>query len=332
MSNPLGILIANLIFPQLVYHVDHIMRLGILAFVPCAAACALATFFLCYFSSIPPIPPTAGAASTNLGFASGMRKAMGSRNFLLLFVTLGSGIGMLNALYATMQQILCSKGYSNQFSGICCALIISGGLIGATVSGIVVDRTHRFEEVMKVAFGGCILMGIVFVEVALVPGLQPLVALSCLFFGFFGMAGYPVGLELGAECTFPVAETTSTGLIVLAGQIMGVLFMTVMTTLAMPLTGPDALLEVCSLSEEGKGKVTASNMTRPLLVFVSVGTLMICTFIVLFKPKLRRIKHEKSAAGLTLAESQKCGIIEMKIIHPKPREVSPVPQTQLESA
>lgn len=48
---------------------------------------------------------------------------------------MGGGIGMFNCLYTVMQQLLCSRGYSNSFSGICAALMIIGGVFGAAASG-----------------------------------------------------------------------------------------------------------------------------------------------------------------------------------------------------
>ena len=44
-----------------------------------------------------------------------------------------------------------------------------------------------------------------------------LIGLSVCLFGFFGLALLPVGLELGVECTYPVAEATSAGLLWLVG-------------------------------------------------------------------------------------------------------------------
>ena len=46
------------------------------------------------------------------------------------------GIGMFNALYTLMQQLLCPSGYSNQFSGFTSALLITGGVVGATGASI----------------------------------------------------------------------------------------------------------------------------------------------------------------------------------------------------
>lgn len=49
---------------------------------------------------------------------------------------MGGGIGMFNCLYTVIQQLFCAAGYSNSFSGLCAALMIIGGVFGATTSGI----------------------------------------------------------------------------------------------------------------------------------------------------------------------------------------------------
>lgn len=45
-------------------------------------------------------------------------------------------MGMFNCLYTVMQQLLCASGYSNSFSGFCAALMIIGGVMGASLTGL----------------------------------------------------------------------------------------------------------------------------------------------------------------------------------------------------
>ena len=50
---------------------------------------------------------------------------------------------------------------------------------------------------------------------------QPvLIVVSCGLFGFFAFALMPVCLEVGVECTYPVAEATSAGLQWMAGYVV----------------------------------------------------------------------------------------------------------------
>ena len=93
-------------------------------------------------------------------------------------------------------------------------------------------------------------------QLALRPGLGPAIAAVCFLFGLFGLAAYPLGkhptaqfseyvhawngptpqgLELAAECTWPVAETTSSGLVVLSGQLQGVVYIALLSLLPTPL-------------------------------------------------------------------------------------------------
>ena len=53
------------------------------------------------------------------------------------------------------------------------------------------------------------------------PGQPALVVATCGLFGFFSFALMPVCLEVGVECTYPVAEATSAGLLWMAGYIGG---------------------------------------------------------------------------------------------------------------
>lgn len=82
---------------------------------------------------------------------------------------MGGGIGMFNCLYTVMQQLLCPSGYSNSFSGVCAALMIIGGVLGATAAGIYVDKTKKFQETMKVAMGVAVLFGVIFLQVCFLP-------------------------------------------------------------------------------------------------------------------------------------------------------------------
>jgi len=59
---------------------------------------------------------------------------------------------MFNFLYSYMQALLCARGYSNTFAGVCCAVMICGGFLGAFSSAVIVDRTKKYVLVIKTAF------------------------------------------------------------------------------------------------------------------------------------------------------------------------------------
>ena len=66
-------------------------------------------------------------------------------------------------------------------------------------------------------------------------------------FGFFGVGGYPIGLELAVEATYPVEETISTAFIFLSGQLQGVLVIAFVGALSNEETFSHDDIQVCTV-------------------------------------------------------------------------------------
>ena len=233
MSNPLGIaamyasssLFVNDSHPESFFLLVSLIVFMILKVlflqtsVVASTAVITAIMVLGVTSSVPPTPASASSANevTSPPFFQGIKKALRSRNFVFLALALGGGVGLFNALYNNLQPALCVKGYSDTFSGIMGALLIVSGLIGAAASGVYVDKTKKFEETVKCSL--CI-AGLFACSLSVSLQYEHVewwIALSIFGFGAFGFAIYPIGLELGVEVTYPVAEATSSGLIIMLG-------------------------------------------------------------------------------------------------------------------
>lgn len=290
MSNPLGVLMANLISPQMVQAPEHVPFLNAFTFIPAFVAMILATFGVT--SSEPAMPPTYSASQEQMDFLPGLKSCMTNKHYLILLLVMGGGIGMFNCLYTVMQQLLCPSGYTNFFSGLCAALMIIGGVFGATGSGIFVDRTKRYEETMKVAMGLAVLIGLGFLQMTLHSNWSYLIATTCFFFGVLGLATYPVGLEMSAECTFPVSEATSTGLIVLSGQVQSVIYVAIMSIFSRPLEEEREKVQVCRVSDEDVLNVPKDS-TMSIMVFSVIAALLVLILVAFFKPVYRRLEAEK---------------------------------------
>jgi len=57
-------------------------------------------------------------------------------------------------------------------------------------------------------------------QVAQYAALEVVLAVLCAVSGFFGLALYPVCLELSIECSFPVGEGTAAGFLVVSGLVL----------------------------------------------------------------------------------------------------------------
>ncbi|KAE9548869.1 hypothetical protein FO519_007920 [Halicephalobus sp. NKZ332] len=290
MSNPLGVLLANLISPQIVQDPSHVIRVNIMTAVPSLIACVLATAVIT--RSEPKHPPTISASKKQMDFLPGIKSCFTNKEYLILLFVMGGGIGLFNCLYTVMQQLLCPAGYGNAFSGFCAVLMIVGGVVGATIAGIFVDKTKKFEETLKIAMGVACFFGVIFLQLALRPNYGYFILGLCFVFGVMGLAAYPVGLELSAEVSFPVSETTSTGLIVLSGQIQSVIFVALMTKFAKPLADEYMKNQVCR--DPGKNEEIAVNDFTVSNIVMTVVALILCIVLVaLFHPKYRRMEAEK---------------------------------------
>ncbi|NXF92780.1 S49A3 protein, partial [Eubucco bourcierii] len=283
-ANPLGILIANVLSPALVPEGKHIpMMLGVYA-VPAVTACALATVGI--HEKVPPTPPSASATnSTSQPFFTGLKMLLRNKPYIILAVCFGGGIGMFTCFSALLEQILCEKGYSNEFAGLNGALFTVCGLLGAFLLGLYVDRTRKFIESTKICFCLSALASIMFAVTSRFRHQDVMLAVTSSLFGFFGFAIYPIAMELAVECSYPVGEGTSTGLIFVASQIEGVILMVLLQALTVRVSGDPS--SSCALDQDG-----ALDWTTAVLVLAGLCSAMACFYLAFFHTDYKRLHAE----------------------------------------
>ncbi|KAI2533325.1 solute carrier family 49 member 3 [Homo sapiens] len=284
MSNPLGVLVANVLSPVLVKKGEDIpLMLGVYT-IPAGVVCLLST--ICLWESVPPTPPSAGAASsTSEKFLDGLKlQLMWNKAYVILAVCLGGMIGISASFSALLEQILCASGHSSGFSGLCGALFITFGILGALALGPYVDRTKHFTEATKI---GLCLFSLACVPFALVSQLQGqtlALAATCSLLGLFGFSVGPVAMELAVECSFPVGEGAATGMIFVLGQAEGILIMLAMTALTVRRSEPS--LSTCQQGED------PLDWTVSLLLMAGLCTFFSCILAVFFHTPYRRLQAE----------------------------------------
>ncbi|XP_037065187.1 solute carrier family 49 member A3 isoform X2 [Peromyscus leucopus] len=190
-----------------------------------------------------------------------------------------------------------------EFSGLCGALFIVFGILGALLLGLYVDRTKHFTEATKI---GLCLTSMTFVAFALVSQLRGqtfALAAICSLLGLFGFSVAPVVMELAVECSFPVGEGASAGLIFVLGQAEGVLIMLLLTALTVRRTGPS--FSTCQQGEE------PLDWTESLLLLAGLCTLLTCVLVLFFNTPYRRLEAESGGPP-----SSKMCAREPKIISP----------------
>ncbi|XP_073517802.1 solute carrier family 49 member A3 isoform X2 [Phyllobates terribilis] len=287
MSNPFGIFLANILSPVIVSRVKDLPILHCVYGIPAVLACILATAGV--HEKAPPTPPSVSAVnSASEPFFAGLKQLIKNKAYIILMICFGSGLGIFTAFSTFLEQILCFNGYSNFISGLCGALFILFGAIGALLCGLYVDRTKKFTEVVKISFALTALTVIAFAMVSNLKKVAPLLVVISSLLGFFGFAIYPISMELAVECSYPVGEGSSTGLAFISGQVQGLIYMVLFQSLTKPYAASP-------LSSCGKNQTEIYDWSIATLVMAGICSIAACIFIIFFHTDYKRLKAELAA-------------------------------------
>ncbi|XP_002739698.1 solute carrier family 49 member A3-like [Saccoglossus kowalevskii] len=297
-SFPGGYLFANLISPRLFKDAEHLHGMQLLLIVysiPAAVGTVLATFGMC--SSVPPTPPSAAAQQQDEPFWPGLKKILRIKAYWLLLLCIGCGIGLFNAIILLLEQILCSNGYPVIFSGICGALVIGVGLIGMITFSLILDITKLYEEITKIAMVIGVSSIIVFEMILVIPDIEPVLIVLASLSGFGILASVPLTLELAVETTYPIAQATSAGLIIVSGHIQGIAYTFIMQALKRPLPEYKIKTQTCvQNATSSQDKELPQDMTVSTMFSGGLLAAAVIIFIVFFKTDCKRRKMELSAS------------------------------------
>jgi sugar phosphate permease len=249
----LGIVVALVLTPYLTIQSQisgMLLTYGIVSVIA-------AVVFFVFIKERPPTPPCPPDQEQRSLVFDGLKESLRIRDFVLLMVIFFVGLGVFNAVTTWIEDIVRPRGFSIIQAGNIGGLMIVGGIIGAVVIPLLSDHYRKRTPYLLMAVMGATLglVGITFATS------YWLLLVSAFIFGFFLLSAGPVGFQYGAEVTHPTPEGTSNGLLLLMGQISGIVFILGMDSFKSPETG---------------------SMTLPLIVLIG---LMVVTL--LFSTRLR---------------------------------------------
>jgi len=207
-----------------------------------------AAVFIVFARERPPTsacPP--GREERSLVF-DGLKSTLRKKDFLLLMAIFFVGLGVFNGVATWIEEILKPRGFTITQAGITGGLMVVGGIAGAVVMPFLSDHFRKRMPFFLIALLFSIpgLAGMTFVSS------YWLLLISSFIFGFFLLGAGPIGFQYGAEISYPAPEGTSNGLLLLMGQISGIIFIFGIDSFKAPETG---------------------SMTMPLLVIIGLMTL-----------------------------------------------------------
>ncbi|KAF9156219.1 hypothetical protein BG015_006622 [Linnemannia schmuckeri] len=177
----------------------------------------------------PPTPPSPSAAEAlhltiEEPFHVSLKKVGTNRQFLLLLLVFGSLVGIFNSVTSLLATFTGPYGYSSNQAGYLGAGMVLAGLLGAAVSGPLVDKTKQYKSVCKTAVpvaSACVVGFVFAVRRDFFPGMLALLVIS----GFAAFAALPAALELAVEITYPVTPASSTSILWAFGQLVAIIML-----------------------------------------------------------------------------------------------------------
>lgn len=189
-----------------------------------------AVLLLLFLKEKPPTPPAAGVYQEKVLVLEGFKHILKQRDMKITLLLFFIGLGMFNAISTVIDQICQLKNLTVEQTGMVGGIMLIAGIVGAVILPVLSDKFKKRKLFLLVAMVG------------MTPGIvglaifndYTLLLISSFILGFFLLgAGAPVGFQYAAEITSPAPESSSQGLLLLVGQISGILFIVAMNYFGM---------------------------------------------------------------------------------------------------
>jgi sugar phosphate permease len=235
LAQYLGIIIAMIVTPLLVVSTpsspDYGQGIDRMLMIYGIATFLMAVFTIIVMRERPSTPPSRQPIERH-GFTEGLRHIIRQRDMVITLVLFFIGLGIFNAVSSMTDAITASLGVKDS-NGLIGGLMLIGGVIGAVILPILSDAFRKRKLFLVICIAGMVpgVAGLAFAgRIAASPDAAYGIALASSFIlGFFVMSAGPIGFQYAAEVSVPAPESTSQGLLLLAGQITGLVFVAGMT-------------------------------------------------------------------------------------------------------
>jgi len=219
LAQYIGIIIALAITPVLVSEIsDEGFRIEKMLLIYGIISVTGSVLLLIFMKEEPPTPPTSEEFAERSNPVEGIKDIFRNRDMRFLLLLFFIGLGIFNAVSTCIDQIC--RNLTMDETGMIGGIMLVGGVIGALILPTLSDKIRRRKPFLVV---GMIFMLPGLLGLTYFTGFVPMM-ISAFVFGFFIMGTGPVGFQYGAEKSYPAPESTSQGIILLAGQISGIIF------------------------------------------------------------------------------------------------------------
>ena len=188
--------------------------------------------FIAFVKSRPPTPPSINPSTEKVLMFEGVKKLFTDKAFLILVITFFLGLGVFNMITTYIQVILTPKNptFDATFAGIVGGMMLLGGIIGAIIISALSDKFQKKVILIIISMTIATISLYVFSFVTDAT----LIMVFGFLFGFGLLSAAPVALEYAVDITKPVPEASSNGILMMVGQIGGIVFILGLADLTLP--------------------------------------------------------------------------------------------------
>ncbi|MFX0143739.1 MAG: MFS transporter, partial [Candidatus Hodarchaeota archaeon] len=229
----LGVLITPFIFEAFNISI-MILIYGILAVISGA-------LFVIFAKKKPPTPPSRVISDEKVLMGQGLKQSFMNKYFIILFITFFFGLGIFNFVTSYIELIVAPRGFDATDAGLLGGLMLLGGIIGCIIMSFLSDKYKKRKILLIIS----ILIATISMFIITFFSDPVLLYLFSFLFGYGILSAGPVALEYAVDLTKPVPEATSNGLLMMIGQVGGIIFILLFEGFTTPLGDyfPTLLLE-----------------------------------------------------------------------------------------
>lgn len=212
----LGIAFGLVLTPFLVEGISFsamVLIYGLLAMIA-------AVLFWLFAKNKPPTPPSADPVSEKVFMFEGMKRLFTNKNFLILVCISFIGLGVFNMVTTYIEVIVIPRGYSSTDAGIMGGMMLIGGILGCLVMSGLSDKYQKRKLLLLISMS---MASLSLFAITFSYDITMLFIFAFLF-GFGLLSAFPIALEYAVELTKPVPEASSNGILVMIGQVGGLIF------------------------------------------------------------------------------------------------------------
>jgi MFS family permease len=176
---------------------------------------------ICFFLFIKPAPPKPpGEIPERTLFLEGVKHIFKIRVMVILITIFFIGLGVFNAITTWIEQMIAPRGFNIVQAGTLGAVLMVSGIVGCFIVPPLSDkyRKRKLFIIICIIFSAPGLIGLTYANS------YWLLLLSGGVLGFFLLSAAPVIFQYAAEVSYPSPEATSQGVLMLSGQIAGIIF------------------------------------------------------------------------------------------------------------